>query len=294
MYALVTAARNEAEYIALTIDSVVRQLVPPAEWIIVSDGSTDGTEAIVLTASKRHPWIRLIPLAPGRQHCFSSVVRAMELGIRSLRTRYEFIGLLDADVTMDVEYFKILLSKFHSNPRLGIAGGVVTDVDLGRKRLPRNRKDVPGAVQMFRRGCLEAIGELISLPEGGWDALTCAKARMSGYETTLVCELDVLHLKARNSASGRALKRKWDFGRRDYAIGNGVGFELLKCISRIGERPYLVGSLVWFGGYLTSLLVRRPRSVPVELISFMRREQAQRIMKLLALPWPTKHLIASF
>ena len=46
-YVLITPARNEAEFIELTIKSVVGQTVQPIKWIIVSDGSTDGTDDLV-------------------------------------------------------------------------------------------------------------------------------------------------------------------------------------------------------------------------------------------------------
>ena len=46
-YILITAARNEQDFIEKTILSVINQLHKPTEWIIVSDGSTDNTESIV-------------------------------------------------------------------------------------------------------------------------------------------------------------------------------------------------------------------------------------------------------
>ena len=46
-YVLITPARDEANFIELTIKSVVAQTVRPVKWVIVNDGSTDGTEDIV-------------------------------------------------------------------------------------------------------------------------------------------------------------------------------------------------------------------------------------------------------
>ena len=46
-YVLVTPAHNEADLIEQTIRSVVAQTVPPKRWVIVSDGSSDGTDDIV-------------------------------------------------------------------------------------------------------------------------------------------------------------------------------------------------------------------------------------------------------
>ena len=46
-YVLITPARNEAALIEATIQSVVSQTVKPKRWVIVSDGSTDGTDEII-------------------------------------------------------------------------------------------------------------------------------------------------------------------------------------------------------------------------------------------------------
>jgi len=46
-YILVTPCRNEADYMTLTLDSVVSQTVQPDLWLIVDDGSTGETPAIL-------------------------------------------------------------------------------------------------------------------------------------------------------------------------------------------------------------------------------------------------------
>jgi glycosyltransferase involved in cell wall biosynthesis len=46
-YVVITPARNEKAFIELTIKSVVAQTVRPLRWVIVSEGSTDGTDEIV-------------------------------------------------------------------------------------------------------------------------------------------------------------------------------------------------------------------------------------------------------
>ena len=59
-YVLITPARNEAQFIELTIKSVMAQTVLPLKWIIVSDGSTDGTDDIVRKYVADHPWVELV------------------------------------------------------------------------------------------------------------------------------------------------------------------------------------------------------------------------------------------
>ena len=53
-YVIVTPARNEAQFIELTLKSVLEQTILPLKWVIVSDGSTDGTDEIVKKYASDH------------------------------------------------------------------------------------------------------------------------------------------------------------------------------------------------------------------------------------------------
>ena len=46
-YVLITPARNEEVFIRKELESVTAQTLPPLRWVIVDDGSTDGTAAVV-------------------------------------------------------------------------------------------------------------------------------------------------------------------------------------------------------------------------------------------------------
>src|SRR5438045_4123249 len=59
-YVLITPARNEARFIERTIQAVVAQTFKPGKWVIVSDGSTDGTDEIVKRYALEHTWIELV------------------------------------------------------------------------------------------------------------------------------------------------------------------------------------------------------------------------------------------
>jgi poly-beta-1,6-N-acetyl-D-glucosamine synthase len=284
-YVLVTPAYNEEALIGQTIASVVAQTILPIEWIIVSDRSSDRTDEIVSQASEKHPWIRLLRIEDNEEAGFARVVRNTETGISKLaEDDYGFIGLLDADVTFQNNYFELLINKFANNPNLGLAGGVVIDVGLPRDVFPRNLNDVPGAVQFFRRTCFDSLGGLIPIPEGGWDGMTCAMSRMNGYQTKLCTDLVADHHKPRNISQGGILRRKYQMGTRDYAAGYHPLFELLKCASRIiREKPFFIASAAWCWGYFYALLTRRPRILPHSLIAYIRKEQMHRVFgKLLA------------
>lgn len=283
-YVLVTPVRDEVALIGRTIASVLAQTVRPREWIIVSDGSTDGTDDVIRAAAADHPWLRLVALPPRTGRSFAAVVKNTTLGIQSLQTAdYEYLGLLDSDVTFQTDYFEQLLARFGANARLGLAGGVVIDVGRPRDVFPRNREDVPGAVQFFRRKCFASMGGLIPIPEGGWDGMTCVQARMAGYETKLFTDLVVDHHKPRNIAEGGAIRRKWQMGVRDYAAGYHPLFELVKCAGRIGEPPVGVAAVAWWVGYCTAAVQRRPRVVPSPVIAQVRLEQMARLRRTFGL-----------
>src|SRR5271170_7333942 len=79
-YVLVTPARNEAKFIELTINCMVAQTARPVKWVIVSDGSTDGTDEIVNRYTAEHPWMELIRMPERRERHFAGKVHAFNAG----------------------------------------------------------------------------------------------------------------------------------------------------------------------------------------------------------------------
>src|ERR1035438_8123794 len=140
-YVLVTAARNEEAFIAHTIDSVISQTVQPVQWVIVSDASTDQTDQIVVRYAREHPFIRLLRLTKDHPRNFGAQVDAIRAGVALLQSStYEFIGNLDADVSFGPTYFGDLLLLFRDNPKLGLAGGTVQELDGSTRKAPRGER----------------------------------------------------------------------------------------------------------------------------------------------------------
>ncbi len=59
-YVVITPVRNEAERFPRTIASMLAQTRRPARWVIVDDGSTDGTGQLAEDAAREHDWIRVL------------------------------------------------------------------------------------------------------------------------------------------------------------------------------------------------------------------------------------------
>ena len=83
-YVLVTPARNERDLIEGTIRSVIAQTHLPSKWVIVSDGSTDGTDELVDRFAKEHAWIELLRMPEHRDRSFRRQGSLLQYRLRPL------------------------------------------------------------------------------------------------------------------------------------------------------------------------------------------------------------------
>lgn len=283
-YVLVTPARNEGAFIGRTIEAVLAQTVPPRKWVIVSDGSTDATDEIVAGFAKRHSTITLLRAGVIGERSFSSKVGAFRAGEKALQdVAFDFIGNLDADVTFPPHYFERILSRFGTLPRLGVAGGLIHELINGRFVEQRTSFDsVAGAVQLFRKECYDAIGGYTPLRFGGVDSAAEITARMHGWDVRTFQDLEVHHHRRVSSGEAGLIKTKLRHGRRHYALGCHPAFEVMRCIYRVSDRPWILGSVLTVIGYMWAWAVRQERELPANIIAYVRGEQRERLCRLLS------------
>src|SRR5450432_3698348 len=111
-YVLITPARNEADYIELTLQSMVAQTVLPLKWVIVSDGSTDGTDDIVRRYMPDNPWIELLRMPERQERHFAGKAHAFNAGYDRVKDLdFDIVGNLDADVSFEPAHFEFLIGK---------------------------------------------------------------------------------------------------------------------------------------------------------------------------------------
>ena len=108
-YVLITAARNEVDYISKTIESVINQTVLPEEWVIVSDGSTDQTDEIISYYAAKYNFIELLRLPEHSERDVGLRENTLTAGYAQLKgEKYELIGNLDADVSFSPDYYEMI------------------------------------------------------------------------------------------------------------------------------------------------------------------------------------------
>lgn len=282
-YVLITPARNEAQFIELTLKSMTAQTYKPLKWVIVSDGSTDGTDDIVQRYAAENPWIELLRMPERKERHFAGKVHAFNAGYARVDgLPYEVIASLDADISFDADYFSYLLQKLVEIPHLGLVGTPFKD---GPNPIYDYRfvsiEHVSGACQVFRRECFEQIGGYKPVKGGGIDYLAVVTARMKGWQTRTFTEKICCHQRVMGTAEHSLLRARFRNGIKDYVFGSHPLWQIFRSTYQIFKTPVFAGGLALMSGYLWAALRRRPRVASPELMAFIRREQMDRLKRFL-------------
>ncbi len=279
-YVIVTPARNEAAHLPNTINAVVSQTVRPRKWIIVDDGSTDATGRIIDKAAQQHTWIKAVHRPDrGYRKAGSGLVETFYDGYALIREEpWDLVCNLDGDVSFEPSYFEQCLKHFSLDPKLGIGGGTVciaVNATLEEESKGDPRFHVRGATKIYRRACWDAIGGLVRAP--GWDTVDEFKANMLGWTTYTFPGIKLIHHKPTGKAYG-AWKTSFKYGRAGYLTGYHPLYMLLKCVKRLSDWPYCIGSAALLAGFLSGYFARLPRSSDPDLIRYIRQQQIRRIL----------------
>lgn len=283
-YVLITPARNEEANLDRTARSVIAQTHRPIRWLIVNDGSTDGTGAIIDRYTKQYPWIQRLDMPVHRQRSFSEKARCFNKGYESLSgLTFDVIGNLDADLSFEPDYLEFLIEKFREIPDLGVAGTVFREngYDSGVDSF-EGENHVAGGCQLFRRECLEQVGGYVPNPAGGVDWIAVTTARMKGWRTRSFREKFFFHHRSLGTAERSGLSALFSYGEKDYYLGNAPLWELFRICYRTIKRPLVVGSAAVASGYLWAAVRRIPRPASPELVRFHRREQMEKLRRIIA------------
>jgi glycosyltransferase involved in cell wall biosynthesis len=276
-YVIVTPVRDEQEYIENTIKSVISQTLQPLQWIIVNDGSTDNTGAIIENYAKAIPWIKAVHrLNRGARVAGGGVIEAFYDGYHSIDSqKWDFIIKLDGDLSFDADYFEKCFRKFDRDPKLGIGGGVITHLIDGTSEIEESPLfHVRGATKIYRKACWDAIGRLIQAP--GWDTLDEVKANMLGWKTQSFPDIKLIHHRFTGQADGAW--RNWiKNGTANYISGYHPLFMYLKCLKRIFQKPYVLGSVGLFYGFIKGYIKKIPQIDDKELIHYIREQQLRKL-----------------
>ena len=281
-YVLITPARNEERFVEKTIQSVTSQTFLPSKWVIVNDGSTDSTASIVGRYLAQYDWMELVNLPAHRDRSFAAKVHAFNAGFERVKDlEYEVIGNLDSDLSFDADYFEFLLTKFEEDSSLGVAGTIFREEGYSSAIDSfEGHTHVAGGCQLFRRRCFEEIGGYIPNRAGGIDWIAVTTARMMGWTTRSFREKSFFHYRSLGTAERSLLASTFSYGEKDFYLGGHPLWELFRVAYRATKRPYLLGGIALYSGYLSAFLRQTKRPVSDELMRFHRKEQMLKLKSI--------------
>ncbi len=281
-FIIITPCYNEQKYIEFSLKSVVNQTIKPSKWIIVNDGSTDKTAEIINNYTDKYDFIEYYfrHKSTGQTYFSSNVYAIMEGWEQVKELDFDYLGILDSDITLPKKYYEKIIAEFENDMNLGVASGIYENLIDG-KLVPviNDRRSTPKAIQIFRKEVFEQIGGYLPLKYGGEDTAACVMARMHGWKVWSFPNIKVIHHRPTGSGNSKnIIKAKYMLGLNEYFIGSHWLFVLMKCLKRaFKEKPFIIGGVARFCGFLYGHFINEKRQVPIEMVRFFRREQLRRI-----------------
>ena len=178
---IITPCYNGETYIGRTIDSVQAQTFTNWEHVIVDDGSTDGSAAIVETYVATDSRLRLIRQPNG------GVSKARNNGFAACSPQSDYRLFLDADDCLEREMLAVMVNHLDAHPQVGLAycGCVYIDTDdrvTGKKNVVRYVRCGLFGTRKLAADCPETPFESVCVSAGLVPSV--AVLRRSVYELT--------------------------------------------------------------------------------------------------------------
>jgi glycosyltransferase involved in cell wall biosynthesis len=264
---------------------MVAQTAHPTKWIIINDGSSDETPAIIERCAAAHDWIQLLHKPVHRELSFAAKANNFNAACAMVEwTQYDVVGNIDADITFDSEFLEFLLRQFATDPDLGVAGTPFLEhggYDSSRDSF-EGENHVSGQCQLFRRACLEDVGGYVPNEAGGVDWIAVTTARMKGWKTRSFREKRFFHHRPLGTAERGRLSALYSYGQKDYYLGGSVIWEAFRVVYRMTTPPLLFGGLALGAGFVWAAARRMERPVSKQLMEFHRREQMKKLRAILS------------
>jgi biofilm PGA synthesis N-glycosyltransferase PgaC len=270
-YAVVTPARDEAENLPRLARSLAAQLLRPRAWVIVDNGSRDGSVELARELATASDWVHLLEVeGDARPTRGAPIVRALHVGIDWLATAGlpEVVVALDADISFYPDYFRRLLAAFADDAALGIASGSCWEERDGRWRQRHvTGSTVWGASRAYRRECLEAVLPLEQ--RLGWDGIDEFKANARGWRSRTLTDLAFFHHRPEGERDG-SWQTRIEQGRLCRYVGYRPWYLILRALFNATRSPAALGLV---RGYLGSALAGAPQLGDEAARAYVRSQQ---------------------
>lgn len=265
---LVTPLRDEIDNLPRLIGCVERQTVDVARWVVVENGSTDGSKEFLDrlkgVENVGNLTVLHIDTEDPEYALGSKYARIVNRGFEELLLRENIrpddcVGILDADSFPEDDYFEKLIELFKLSPKVGISSGLSYNASDGRVSV-HSREWVRGSCRLWRGACFLESGYIIG-PSA--DTLSVARANLDGWETAVNPDAKFVA----REVGGRG---KFEYyGASSYHRGN----TMLYALGRSLKLAFLARPLqgfAFFSGYVKAQASGAPRIDDPEIRAYFR------------------------
>jgi poly-beta-1,6-N-acetyl-D-glucosamine synthase len=279
-YIIITSVKDEAAHLRTVVASLCAQDTVPVRWYITDDGSSDGSLDILREAAYSFPFITLIEKPPRTGRCWGVQYRNMNemyaRAVDELGESFYYVGVHDADVAVDPDFYTRLLTEALHYPSLGMIGGVIYQPNPKtgewRNRSENASDSVPGSVLISRKA-FDTVGGYTPMELGETDWLFQQDAMRLGFGIKVVKEAV---LREYRKTANTTIKGSFKAGKMDASVGSDFLFEVLKCARRALHSPLGLNGILRLAGYLSYRATRKP-SVGPERYNYLRSIQRAKL-----------------
>ena len=276
-YAVLTAARNEADVLPRLAESLAAQTDPPALWLVLENGSSDATAEVAAALASEHPFCRLMQVAApeGPPVRGGPIVKAIHAGLENLPDELDLVMKVDADITLPENYVERLYLELEQDQRLGIVSGSCFEMRHGSWVQQHMTGDMVWcAARAWRRECLTDV--LPFTERFGWDSVDVAKARLKGWRTELLTDLPFQHHRKEGERDGVGAASWINQGRGSHFLGYRPTYVIARALGRMRDDPKAI-MMVW--GFISEVITRGPQLPDEEVRALMREDQRWRHLR---------------
>ena len=276
---ILTPMRDEADFIEKCAKSIVQQTIPPKEWIIIDDNSSDSGSEMIENFASKHSWIKIQKAKLlGKRGRGERIARLVNIGLSEVSVDWDFCSKIDADIILPENYFEEVFSRFEYNTNLGIAsGGCYVNGFRGLTLEKVSEDHTRGALKTYRSACFSDIEGIRNAD--GWDGIDNIQAQMNGWETRNFPEIKAIHLRETGSREG-VIRGCFKAGKISHFMGYHPLFILARSIHWMLRNPVIIGGLAMMAGFFSNWITMRPIFEEEETVRYLRRKQLERLRLL--------------
>lgn len=285
LVSIITPVKDERDNLPGLVESIEAQSLKPHQWVIVNDGSRDGSEEYIQRISGQIPYIKGIHRKGDEKEydIGSNYAQVLHEGyqyiLNSSDPNPDYYMILDGDMSLTSQYIETIVDYLENARSMVIAsGGIYIDKD-DRLELEHRLKNQPaGGATLYDGEFYRDIGGPPLTP--CVDSVTKSKARLRGYKCRYLTDIDVKAIQSRPTGQkGDLLRNQFQRGRDRYKLNDHPVTIAAKTAERLMIYPYY-HAFAFCAGYYHSLITGVPQIEDPELRAYYWQERPRELYKL--------------